>query len=90
VNVKEMDKRDVGHAFSVEMKSKRHVKHIFISDEAHERVLFEGFLGELEELGIIEGAMLEVRGTNEVLRIDLSEGELQKVLSKKKEAEPRV
>jgi len=72
------------HAFSIEMKSKKHVKHISLSNESHEHVLFEGSLGELEELSMIEGAVLEVRGANGVLRIDLSEEELRKMLSQKK------
>ena len=72
------------HAFSIEMKSKKHVKHISLSNKSHEHVLFEGSLGELEELSMIEGAVLEVRGANGVLRIDLSEEELRKMLSQKK------
>ena len=72
------------HAFSIEMKSKKHVKHISLSNESHEHVLFEGSLGELEELSMVEGAVLEVRGANGVLRIDLSEDELWKMLSQKK------
>ena len=75
------------HAFSIEMKSKKHVKHISLSDESHEHVLFEGSLGELEELSMVEGAVLEVKGANGVLRIDLSEDELRKMLFQKKEAE---
>ncbi len=70
------------HAFSIEMKSKKHVRHMSISNESHDRVLFEGFLGELKELSIVEGALLEVKGTNGILRIDLSEDELRKMLSK--------
>jgi hypothetical protein len=72
------------HTFSVEMKSRKHVKHISMSNESHDRVLFEGSLGELEELSMVEGAVLEVRGVNGVLRIDLSEEELRKMLSQKK------
>ena len=75
------------HAFSIEMKSKKHVKHISLSDESHEHVLFEGSLGKLEELSMVEGAVLEVKGTNGILRIDLSEDELRKMLFQKKEAE---
>lgn len=75
------------HAFSIEMKSKKHVKHISLSDEPHEHVLFEGSLGKLEELSMVEGAVLEVKGTNGILRIDLSENELRKMLFQKKEAE---
>ena len=73
------------HAFSIEMKSKKHVRHISVSNESHDRVLFEGSLGELEELSMVEGAVLEVKGANGILRIDLSENELRKMLSKKKE-----
>ena len=72
------------HAFSIEMKSKKHVRHISVSNESHDRVLFEGSLGELEELSMVEGAVLEVKGANGVLRIDLSEDELRKMLSQKK------
>lgn len=65
------------HSFSVEMKSKKYVKNISISDEDYNRVLFEGFLGALKGLSLIGGRMLEVKGSNGVLRIDLSEDELR-------------
>lgn len=71
----------MGHVVSVEMKSKNHVKNITISNDAHDRVLFEGDLGKLEELAIIGGSMLEVRGTNGVLRIELGEDEMRKLKS---------
>jgi hypothetical protein len=48
------------HAFSIGMKPKKHV-------------LFEGALSELEELSMVESAVLEVRGATGILRIDLSE-----------------
>jgi hypothetical protein len=67
--------------FSVEMKSKRHVRSISISDETKDRVLFEGDLGDLEEVAFIGGSMLEVRGTNGVLRIELGEEETRKLMS---------
>jgi len=82
-----MDDEKVERAFAIEMKPKKHAKHISLSDESHEHVLFEGFLGELEELSMIEGAVLEVRGANGVLRMDLSEDELCKMLFQKKGAE---
>jgi hypothetical protein len=68
------------HTFSVEMKSKRHVKSISITDTRRDSVLFEGYLGELERLSMIEGLALEVRGTNGTLRIDLSEEEMRTIL----------
>lgn len=73
--------RRLEHSFSIEMKSKKHVKSISISDEAHDLVLFEGYLGELEGLSMIEGAAIEVKGANGTLRIDISEDELRKMLT---------
>jgi hypothetical protein len=69
--------KNVIHAFSVEMKSKHHVKNISISDEAHDRVLFEGNLGELLELSL-EGNVLELVGVNGVLRVGLTKKQLMK------------
>jgi hypothetical protein len=67
--------------FSVEMKSKRYVKSISISNESHDRVLFEGDLGELEGVSFIGGSMLEVRGSNGVLRVELGLDEAERVMS---------
>ena len=64
--------------FSIEMTSKKHVKNISLSNGSHEGVLFDGSLGNLTELSMIEGAVLEVKGVNGILRIDLSENELKK------------
>jgi hypothetical protein len=68
------------HTFTVEMSSKRHVKSISISDEAHDRVLFEGSLGELLELSLVEGDVLEFAGVNGVLRVAVTEEQLLKAL----------
>jgi hypothetical protein len=59
-----------------------------MSNDTHEGVLFEGFLGELEELGMVEEVILEVKGSNGTLRIDLNEDELRKMLDKKKGENP--
>jgi len=67
------------------MKSKRHVKNISISNETHDRVLFEGDLGDLEEVAFIGGSMLEVTGTNGVLRVELGEDETRKLMSQMSE-----
>jgi hypothetical protein len=77
-----MRNRTGEHAFSIEMRSKEFLRHISMSDKAQDPVLIEGFLGELEEIGIFESSMLEVRGANGVLRIDLKEEELRRVLPK--------
>ena len=62
------------------MRSKKHVRSISISDEAHDRVLFEGDLGRLLEVSIIECSALEIVGENGVLRIEIDEDVLQRVL----------
>ena len=72
--------------FSVEMDSKRYVKSISISNEAHERVLFEGDIGEILELAMVDGEVLEVKGENGTLRIDISEKELRMMLERPAEA----
>jgi hypothetical protein len=79
-----LDVEGLEHAFSVEMKSKRYVKSISISNEAHDRVLFEGDLGELRELSLVEGDVLEFIGVNGVLRIGLTEEQLRKILACKR------
>jgi len=80
-----MDDGKMEHAFSVEIRSKEYVRHMSMSNVSHDRVLFEGYLGELIGLSMIEGAVLEIRGTNGVLRIDLSEDDLKRMLSPKKD-----
>jgi hypothetical protein len=74
--------------FSVELKSKQYVKSISLSNGGHEAVLFEGILGELVDLNILEGTVLKVEGTHGTMMLDLSEDELMKVLDKKLQNAP--
>jgi len=74
-------KKESSHAFSIELKSKESLKNVMISNRTGETVLVEGFLGDLEEMSLVEGAMLELRGSNGVLRVDLKEEELQRLFS---------
>jgi hypothetical protein len=75
-------RKEGNHAFSIELKSKEFLRNVMISNRTGETVLVEGFLGELEELSLIEGAMLELRGSNGVLRIDIKEDELKKLFNR--------
>lgn len=75
-------KKESSHAFSIELKSKEFIRNVMISNRIGETVLVEGFLGELEDASFIEGAMLELRGSNGVLRIDLKEEELKRMFSR--------
>jgi hypothetical protein len=67
------------HGFSL-MLGKEHMKRFLILDDSGNQVLFEGLLGELKEISLLEDAMLEIRGSNGMLRVDLTEQELRKVL----------
>jgi hypothetical protein len=75
-------KKEVEHMFSIELKSRAYIKRVAMSNDVEDRVLIEGFLGELEELNFIEGVMLEIKGINGILRIDLKKEELRKLLQK--------
>jgi hypothetical protein len=77
------------HTFSVELKSKEYMKRVAIPNEAGDTVLIEGFLGELEAVDLVEGVMLEVKGANGILRMDLKEEELNTLLKKGKEGQGR-
>jgi hypothetical protein len=81
--------KDAGkeHSFSIEMKSKNHVKRITLSNNDHEGVLFEGNLGEIERLAFVNGILLEIKGVNGVLRVDLSQRDLAKNFVSLKEEE---
>ena len=72
--------------FSVEMASKNHVRSLVVSDESQGKVLFEGNLGELKALEMVEKIVLQVTGTNGTLRIDLEEDEFRRMLKKKGES----
>ena len=77
------------HTFSIELKSKEYVKRVAIPNDAGDNVLIEGFLGELEEVDLVEGIMLEIKGANGILRMDLNEEELNTLLKKGKREQGR-
>ena len=70
--------------FSVEMRSKMNVRSISISDDSHDRVLFEGDLGQLQFVSTIDGSSLELMGENGILRLEIDEDVLRKVLTSPK------
>jgi hypothetical protein len=64
--------------FSVELKSKRNLKNVTLTNGSSDSVLVEGTIGELVQATFAEGIILEVIGKKGVLRIDLGEDEIQK------------
>jgi hypothetical protein len=78
-----MDKQTLEHSISVEMKSKEAVRRLSFLDKENGHVFFEGFLGKLEEVAMVEGVMLQIEGTNGVLRLDITQQEMEKCFTKK-------
>ena len=72
------------HSFSIVIASKDHVNMVSINNEPDSEVMFEGELGELLEIKLIEGILLQITGENGVLRVDLTEKELVQCLPVKK------
>jgi hypothetical protein len=68
--------------FTAEISSKRYVKNVSISNEAHDRVLFEGVFGELQEIYMVDDRVLEIKGTEGTLRIDVTKEELAHIFEK--------
>ncbi len=79
-----MDDRCDEHSFSIELKSKKHVKTIALTNKIQNRILLEGSLGKLEEITLIEGRVVELKGANGTLRLDICEDELMQLLKPKK------
>ena len=64
--------------FSVELKSKRNLKNVTLTNGSSDSVLVEGTIGELIQASFTEGIILEVVGKDGVLRLDLGEDEIKK------------
>ncbi|MBL7167221.1 hypothetical protein ISS40_00975 [Candidatus Bathyarchaeota archaeon] len=62
--------------FSVEIESKKQLTNVSISNKPHEQIVIEGFLGEFSEIEMIENALIQFKGANGVMRIDISKEEL--------------
>jgi hypothetical protein len=77
-----LENSGVGRGFSVEMKQREHVKTIMISEGRGDNVLFEGNLGQFLERSMADDSVLEVRGVNGILRMDLTLDELDCMVSK--------
>ena len=70
------------HTFSIELKSKEYLKLVAMPNGARDNVLLEGFLGDLEVIDLVEGAMLEIQGTNGTFKMDLTEEELNRLCNR--------
>ncbi len=69
---------DKERIFSVELRSKRNLKRMTLTNGSSDSVLVEGTIGELVQARFAEGIILEVIGRNGVLRVDLGEDEVRR------------
>jgi hypothetical protein len=70
----------LGRTFSLELKSKDYLEKINIQ-EGQDGVLFEGSLGELEELLLLEDSLMELKGSYGVLRFEITRDEVFSLLN---------
>ena len=82
-----MGKRTEEHSFSIEMKSEHHVRRMSFLDKETGTVFFEGVLGELKSVAMVEGVMLEIEGKNGVLKLDITQQEMENALTQRKARE---
>ena len=71
-------------SFSAVLDSKTQVKNITLTEDKHQKVFLEANIGELKHVKFTEGLLLEIIGSEGVLRIDLPLEELVKALAKAK------
>lgn len=82
-NVERMKNQTTEHAFSAEIKSKGYIKQMSLNSKGQYPVLFECFLGDLESLSLVEDLVLEIKGENGILRIDLTKDDLMALFRRK-------
>ena len=78
----------VEHAFSIVMSSRDQVKNIKVSDDRNDCVVFEGTLGELLKIDVVDEVLLEINGVNGILRIDMTLEEISRALKTTKNGSP--
>jgi hypothetical protein len=78
------------HSFSIEMKSEHGVKRMSFLDNENGHIFFEGFLGKLKKINVVENVMLEIEGKNGVLKLDITRKEIEKGLSSDKTGNKQV
>ena len=76
---------EIERLFSIELKSKAHLKNVTMTNDGHDDVLVEGSIGKLYNAEFADGIVLVVTGDKGILRINLTQDEV-KTKQKGKEA----
>ncbi|HJH26879.1 MAG TPA: hypothetical protein C5S37_08945 [Methanophagales archaeon] len=67
------------HTFSISLEKEDGLKNLSIGSEFGPKVEIEGNLGKLERINFVENAILEIRGTGGILRIDFDRETFEKL-----------
>ena len=78
-----MNKITEEHSFSIEMKTEDAVKKMSFLDKENGQVFFEGCLGKLTSINMVEGVMLEIEGVNGILKLDITQKEIETCITPK-------
>jgi hypothetical protein len=63
-------------SFSIELKNKQNLKNITLNSSSTENVLLEGTIGELKTASFVSQDILEVVGSQGVLRVNVAKQEI--------------
>ena len=74
------------HSFSVQMTNAKSISDLAVNKKK-DGVFLEGELGLIEDIELIEGKVLTIKGENGTIRIDLSEEEILHALKPRKAVE---
>ena len=77
--------KEIERLFSIELKSKTHLKNVTMTNDGHDDVLVEGSIGKLRNAEFADDIVLVVTGDKGILRINLTPDEV-KMKQKEKEA----
>ena len=75
----ENEKEETERFFTIELKSKAHLKTINLENGPNHNVIVEGTIGMLMQAAFVEGVILEIIGKKGTLRINLEKNELRKL-----------
>jgi hypothetical protein len=82
-----MDKIESERFFSVDLKSKAHLKNVTLTNGSVDNALIEGTLGDLVQATFPEDVIFEVVGTKGTFRINLAKNEIKGAKSNEPKSE---
>ena len=69
--------KEIERLFSIELKSRAHLKNVTMTNDGHDDVLVEGSIGKLNNAEFADDIVLVVTGDKGILRINLTPDEVK-------------